>query len=141
MPPERSFNQFLSTSLRGTNDLLTTPSAPTTGFGSAPSRPSKNISPFERVPKKRKMASYSPQAVALPINFDKGDSVTLIVGPEKHELLVHANYIVRSSKFFKTALKKEWREGQTRTISLPNDEYEPVTDYMRFITVTSSQAL
>lgn len=87
------------------------------------------------------MASYSPQAVALPINFDKGDSVTLIVGPEKHELLVHANYIVRSSKFFKTALKKEWREGQTRTISLPNDEYEPVTDYMRFITVTSSQAL
>lgn len=57
----------------------------------------------------------------------------LIVGPEKHELLVHTNYIVRSSKFFKTALKKEWREGQARTISLPTDEYETVTDYMRFI--------
>lgn len=34
---------------------------------------------------------------------------------------------------FKTALKKEWREGQTRTISMPTDEYETVTDYMRFI--------
>ena len=132
MPPERGFNQLFSTGLRGTNDLLTIPSPPLSGFGIAPSRPSTSLSTFEHVPKKRKMA-HSPQTVALPTHFDKGDSVTLIVGPEKHELLVHANYIVRSSKFFKTALKKEWREGQTRKISLPTDDYETVTDYMRFI--------
>jgi len=133
MPPERNFHQFFSTGLRDPNDLLTLSSPPPLGFGSAPSRPGTNLSPFEHVSKKRKMAPFAPQPPALPINFDKGDSVTLIVGPEKHELLVHANYIVRSSKFFKTALKKEWREGQTRTISLPTDEYETVTDYMRFI--------
>lgn len=66
-------------------------------------------------------------------HFDKGDSITLIVGLKKQELLVHANYIARKSAFFKTALKKEWREGQTRTIMLPEDDYETVTDYLRFI--------
>jgi hypothetical protein len=95
--------------------------------------PSTDTPSSGQAPKRLKMDSLSSQPAALAINFDKGDSVTLIVGPEKHELLVHANYIVRSSKFFKTALKKEWREGQTRTISMPTDEYETVTDYMRFI--------
>lgn len=95
--------------------------------------PSTDTHSSGQASKRLKMDSSSSQPAALAVNFDKGDSVTLIVGPEKHELLVHANYIVRSSKFFKTALKKEWREGQTRTISLPTDEYETVTDYMRFI--------
>ena len=133
MAPERNFHQSFSTGIRDPNDLLTLSSPPPSGFGSASSRPGTNFSPFEHIPKKRKMAPFVSQPPALPINFDKGDSVTLIVGPEKYELLVHAKYSVRSSKFFKTALKKEWREGQTRTISLPTDEYETVTDYMRFI--------
>ena len=70
---------------------------------------------------------------SVDYHFDKGDSVTLVVGSEKQELLVHANYIARESNFFKTALKKEWREGQTRTIPLPADEYETVTHYLRYL--------
>lgn len=66
-------------------------------------------------------------------HFDKGDSVTLIVGPEKRELLVHANYISRRSAFFEASLKKEWLEGQTRTVTLPEDDYDVVTAYLKFI--------
>jgi hypothetical protein len=79
------------------------------------------------------MASSSSQPATPALHFDKGDSVTLIVGPEKQELLVHANYIARNSAFFKTALKKEWREGQTRTISMPTEDYETLTTYLRFV--------
>lgn len=66
-------------------------------------------------------------------HFDKGDSVALIVGPEKRELLVHANYISRRSAFFEASLKKEWLEGQTRTVALPEDDYDVVTGYLKFI--------
>jgi hypothetical protein len=79
------------------------------------------------------MAPSSSQSVTAALHFDKGDSVTLIVGPEKRELLVHANYIARNSAFFKTALKKEWREGQTRTINLPTYDYETMTSYLKFV--------
>ena len=78
-------------------------------------------------------STTSTQSAALTINFDKEDSVTLIVGPKKRELLVHANHITRNSEFFKRALKKEWREGQTRTISMPTDDYETTTNYLRFV--------
>lgn len=131
MPPKRYFD--CDQSVESENDLSTTPSALDSRAPRALTRRRANFPLFEPAPKRLKMASSSSQPAALAVNFDKGDSVTLIVGPEKHELLVHANYIVRSSKFFKTALKKEWREGQTRTISMPTDEYETVTDYMRFI--------
>jgi hypothetical protein len=79
------------------------------------------------------MTPSSSQSAPAASNFDKGDSVTLIIGPEKQELLVHANYIERTSEFFRTALKKEWLKGQTRTISLPIDKYETMTTYLRFV--------
>jgi hypothetical protein len=66
------------------------------------------------------------------MHFDKGEAVTLIVGEEKQEMLVHANYISSNSDFFKTALKKEWTEGQTRTITLPVDDPKTVTHYLYF---------
>lgn len=79
------------------------------------------------------MAKSSELPGSVDYHFDNGDFVTLVVGPEKHELLSHANFIARESVFFKTALKKEWREGQTRTIYLPDDEHETVTHYLRFL--------
>jgi hypothetical protein len=79
------------------------------------------------------MAPSTSESVAAAFHFDKGDSVTLIVGPERHELLVHANYIARNSEFFEAALRKEWREGRIRTISMPADDYETMTTYLRFV--------
>jgi hypothetical protein len=66
------------------------------------------------------------------MNFDKSEAVTLIVGSDKDELLVHADQISKNSAFFKAALKKEWLEGQTRTINLPVEEEWNVTHYLRF---------
>ena len=40
---------------------------------------------------------------------------------------------MRNSEFFKAALKKEWREGQTRTISMPTDDFETMMTYLRFV--------
>lgn len=87
--------------------------------------------------KRRKAASSSsPTDTAThglaDYHFDKSDSVTLIVGPEKHELLAHGNFIARRSAFFEAALKEEWLEGQTRSIALPEDDHETVTDYLKF---------
>lgn len=76
---------------------------------------------------------HDPQSHDDAYRFDKDDSVTLIVGSGKEELLVHANYVARKSPFFKTALKREWREGQTRATELPEDDYETLTDYLHFI--------
>jgi hypothetical protein len=73
-------------------------------------------------------------ALPLPSNmhFDKGEAVTLIVGEEKQDMLVHACHISKNSEFFRTALKKEWLEGQTRTITLPVDDRKIVTQYLNF---------
>ena len=64
------------------------------------------------------------------MSFDKSDAVTLIVGSERHEMLVHANQISKTSAFFKAALKKEWLE--TRTIHLPAETEQNITHYLRF---------
>jgi hypothetical protein len=129
MPPGRKFTLKLSGGKGTPADSPTqTPIS-----SDSPSLQHKKSSTTEPNLKRLKMASSPSQSATIGPHFDKGDSVTLIVGPKKHELLVHANYIARHSAFFKTALKKEWREGQTRTISLPTDDYETVTDYMRFI--------
>lgn len=82
------------------------------------------------------MATLLPQPegnFSYHYSLDKADSVTLIVGPEKHELLVHADILTRKSELFQTALKKEWREGQTRTITMPDDEPEIIAGYLRFL--------
>jgi hypothetical protein len=83
--------------------------------------------------KRRKTRASSLQSASATAHFDKGDAVTLVVGPEKRELLAHADYIAFSSDFSKAALKKEWLEGQTRTVPLPVESYEDMTTYLRYI--------
>jgi len=77
-------------------------------------------------------AAVEPPFRNMDMQFDKGETVTLIVGVDKHEMLVHANHISRNSEFFRTALKKEWLEGQTRIITLPVDDPKTVTHYLNF---------
>ena len=57
--------------------------------------------------------------VATPYDFSRDDAVILIVGPFRRQMMVHGNYLTRHSEYFKTALKKQWLEGETRTITLP----------------------
>jgi hypothetical protein len=77
-------------------------------------------------------AKAPPHLNIMDMHFGKGEAVTLVVGEEEHEMLVHANYISSNSEFFKTALKQEWLEGQTRIITLPVDDPKTVTHYLYF---------
>jgi hypothetical protein len=70
--------------------------------------------------------------------FDQTDVVTLHVGPTEHVMIAHASYITHNSDFFKAALKKEWIEGQTRVIKLPDDRPDVVSHYLYY---TYSKAL
>jgi len=86
--------------------------------------------------KRLKMATLLPQSESNSLyaySLDKADCVTLIVGPDKHELLVHANILTRKSEVFRTAVKKEWREGQTCTITLRGDDSQIIAAYLRFL--------
>ena len=78
-----------------------------------------------------KLPSKSP-TTNVNCTFDQDDAVTLHVGPEEHAILAHGNFISRRSDFFKAALKKEWAEGQTRIIKLPDEDHQVVTHYLSY---------
>lgn len=52
----------------------------------------------------------------------QGDTVGVMVGERKRRFLVHESVFCSSSEFFKTGLKKEWKEGQEWIVSLPYDD-------------------
>ena len=70
---------------------------------------------------------------APPSNFGKDKMITLLVGPDEQELVAHEEYLTGHSAFFEAALKKEWAEGQTRTIKLPEEKPDIVAYYLKFI--------
>lgn len=71
--------------------------------------------------------------VATAYDFSPDDTVTLVVGAEQKRMLVHSAYLTRDSDFFKAALKKEWVEGETRVIKLPEEDPETMAHYMTFV--------
>lgn len=71
------------------------------------------------------MAEYTKEPVPSPAyDFNPDDTVILLVGPEEQKMLVQIPQITAHSEFFSAALKKEWVEGQTRQIMLPEEEPE-----------------
>lgn len=55
------------------------------------------------------------------------------VGPEKRSLYVHHGLLIENAEFFRTALKQEWFEGQQRTVTLREDNYEIVIIYAQWL--------
>lgn len=45
----------------------------------------------------------------------------MLVGIEEEQMMAHGSYLAGCSDFFRAALKKEWVEGQTRTLKLPEE--------------------
>lgn len=64
--------------------------------------------------------------------YGKDEIITLLVGAEGTEMLALASCISLHSEFFRTALKKQWAEGQTRTIKLHEEEPAIVAQYLDF---------
>lgn len=76
----------------------------------------------------------SSQGFAAPFSFDKTGLVTSLVGPNEHEIAVHGDFLTRSSEFFKAVMKKEWIEGKTRIIKLPEESCpEKLRCYLSFV--------
>jgi hypothetical protein len=84
------------------------------------------------------MAATGDSRTVDTFDFNQEDLVTLLVGPEQKKMVVHGTYLARDSDYFEAALKKEWIEGQTRTINLHEDCPEVMTEYISY---TYSKAL
>jgi hypothetical protein len=67
--------------------------------------------------------------------YKRDDMITFLVGEEEEqqEIIAHGCYLALHSEFFQAALKKEWVEGQTRTIKLPEEDTETMTFYLDFL--------
>jgi len=83
----------------------------------------------EPCPKRRKTSASSTYTRSATHHFDKDDCFTLIVGPDSNEILVHANYLVQESEYFKNILAEEWF---VPTITIPDIDYETMTNYLTY---------
>lgn len=57
----------------------------------------------------------------------------MLVGSNERAFTVHENYICAKSRFFKAACRKEWSEGITRIIRLPEAEPEMFRSYLVWV--------
>jgi hypothetical protein len=74
--------------------------------------------------------SWKPTASST---YGKDEIITLLVGAEKTEMVAISSCLSFYSEFFRTALKKEWAEGQTRTVRLPEEEPGIIAQYLDFL--------
>jgi len=95
----------------------------------------------EHQTKKRKMESDVSEtekasektSPPTPAKYTRGDLVTLLIGPDEQELVVCGQLLTKTSEFFEAALKKEWKEGQTRMVRLPEEDAETTIHYLDFV--------
>jgi hypothetical protein len=65
--------------------------------------------------------------------YTHDDLATLVIGSDEHEMVVYGHVLAEYSTFFDAALKKGWKEGQTRIIRLPEEDTKTVTHYLDLI--------
>jgi hypothetical protein len=75
------------------------------------------------------MSASSTQTRRPTHHFDKNDCFALVVGHDSKELLVHANYLVQDSEFFKTLLSQHWF---VPIINMPDIDYDAMTNYLTY---------
>lgn len=83
----------------------------------------------EPYPTRRKTSASSSQTRKSTHRSDKNDCFTLIVGSNRNEILVHANYLVQDSEFFEDMLTQQWFVPH---IVLPDVDYDTLTSYLNF---------
>lgn len=65
--------------------------------------------------------------------YSPDNTVTLLVGPKEQKMIAHGSQLTHKSEFFKAAMKKEWAEGQTRTIKLPEEKPDVAAHYLSYL--------
>jgi hypothetical protein len=80
------------------------------------------------------MAEIGKEPVPLPAyHFNPDDTAVLQDRQGEQKMLVHIPQITAHSEFFAAAFKKEWVEGQTREIKLPEEEPEIMAYYIEHV--------
>ena len=75
------------------------------------------------------MANPAPQILSI----DQPNAFTLLLGPEKQEMLFDPNHLARTSDRFKTLLAIKLPEGQARILSLPAISHQAMSIYIQII--------
>jgi hypothetical protein len=70
---------------------------------------------------------------ALSCHFTPDSYVTLLVGSDEHKMIAYSRQLTQDSDFFVAAMKKEWAEGQTRTIKLPEESPATMAHYLSYL--------
>jgi hypothetical protein len=65
--------------------------------------------------------------------FSTDSMVTLLVGKNEQTMIAQGDYLTRDSEFFAATMKKEWQEGQKRTIKLPEECPATMAHYLSFM--------
>ena len=77
------------------------------------------------------MSRKSIVHILIDLSFS-GPNILVKVGASRHNYNVNEG-LRRSSGFFDTALKQEWREGQECVIELPKDDPESFNAYINWL--------
>jgi hypothetical protein len=107
----------------GENDAANRDSSPSTSNTSSRSEMGYSTPP----------SSSSPSASSHCTKYSHDDLVTLLVGPDEQKMVAFGHQLSKNSEFFKSALKKQWVEGQTRVIRLPDEDARIVEEYLDFV--------
>lgn len=67
------------------------------------------------------MKAQTDVTLPQPRAFRPDGMITLLVGPQEKAMVAHDDCLSRDSELFKAALRKEWREGQTHVVKLPEE--------------------
>lgn len=59
--------------------------------------------------------------------------IGVLVGKHEEPYFIHERILSRNSLFFEAALKKEWKEGQTRTVKLPEEDSAVFGRYANYL--------
>lgn len=63
----------------------------------------------------------------------EGAIVEVVAGQEQKTYQVHENLLRANSGFFDAALKKEWKEGNSRKVTLPEEQPEMMYRYIMYL--------
>lgn len=79
------------------------------------------------------MTLHEAMDSALLSRFSDESTITLLVGEDEQKIIAYGSHLTRDSEFFAAALKKEWAEGQTRTIKLPEESTGTMSHYLSYV--------
>lgn len=99
-------------------------------------RPSSATHSSDTRPSKMASSIKTPNEAinaALLSHFSENGTVTLLVGEDEQKMIAHSIHLTQDSEFFAAALKKEWAEGQTRIIKLPEEDTASMAHYLSYL--------